>query len=447
MKTIHGWLVVSAAGLLLLASGCGVQRVVWSPDGTRAAVMGEQGLCFSDPEGKVSGVLVSNVAMAEWFPDSHKLALVRATKTQSWADFQTHLRPEDRDSVVQQGQSILKEWLNTGRDWKAALNGMENSGAVALYFKSLDGVKEKVGADWAELDQKDATLYELYIGTVNGNEVALGAALVQTLQQPLPLGLRVSPTGAAIAMTTDAGKRHGARLIVVPADGSAPEKIVSEDACGHPDWTKDGRSLVYINAVGAMTSDDDLRLSALTRRQVVNALGAIEVQTNHDDLAGMLFDANLGVRCLSDGRILFIALDLQLPVTAPDMPQRPQIFCLDTRRQATLTRLIPRGVMEDLPHAGFFEVSPDEKKVLMAGDKGAVTILTLADGNVTTVQTAGDDDPPSFPSWRGDEVCYLFASPTNSGTHTWEVALWKDGTNRVISAGWPADLRKGMLDK
>ncbi len=158
MKTIHGWLVVSAAGLLLLASGCGVQRVVWSPDGTRAAVMGEQGLCFSDPEGKVSGVLVSNVAMAEWFPDSHKLALVRATKTQSWADFQTHLRPEDRDSVVQQGQSILKEWLNTGRDWKAALNGMENSGAVALYFKSLDGVKEKVGADWAELDQKDATL-------------------------------------------------------------------------------------------------------------------------------------------------------------------------------------------------------------------------------------------------------------------------------------------------
>jgi hypothetical protein len=237
-------------------------------------------------------------------------------------------------------------------------------------------------------------------------------------------------------------------LIVVPADGSSPWKVVSEDSCGHPDWTKDGRCLVYINAVGAMTSDDDLRLGALTRREVINASGAVEVQTNHDDLAGMLFDSNLGARCLSDGRILFVASDLQLPVTAPDMPQRLQIFSFDPRRPATLTRMIPRGAMEDLPHAGFFEISPDEKKVLMAADKGAVMVLSLADGNVTSVQGAGKDDPPSFPSWRGsDEVCYLMASPTNSGGHPWEVALWKEGTNRVISAAWPADLRKGFLDK
>src|SRR5271157_4687319 len=101
MKTIHGWFVVAVSGLLLLTSGCGVQRVVWSPDGTRAAVMGEQGLYFSDAEGKLSGLLVSNVEMAEWFPDSHKLALVRGDKTQSWADLQTHLLAEDRDRVIQ----------------------------------------------------------------------------------------------------------------------------------------------------------------------------------------------------------------------------------------------------------------------------------------------------------------------------------------------------------
>jgi hypothetical protein len=425
-----------------------VQRVVWSPDGTRAAVLGEQGLYFSDAEGKVSGLLVSNVAMAEWFPDSHKLALVRSDKTQSWADLQTHLRAEDRDPIIQEGQTVLKE-LNAGHDWKAALKAVDHADAVALYLKGAEGVKEKAGADWAELDRKEISVYELYVGTISGDQVTLGAALVQTLQQPLPLGLRVSPAGTAIAMTTDAGKRHGARLIVVPADGSAPEKIVSEDACGHPDWTKDGRALVYINAVGAMTSDDDLRLGALTRRQVINAAGAVEIQTNHDDLAGMLFDSNLGARSLSDGRILFLALDLQLPVTAPDMPERPQIFALDPRHQATLTRLIPRSVMQNLSQGvGFWEVSPDEKKVLMAADKGAVMVLSLADGTLATVQAAGGDDPPSFPSWRGsDEVCYLSASPTNSAGHAWEVALWKDGTNRVISAGWPADLRKGFLDK
>jgi hypothetical protein len=448
MKTTHGWLVLALAGLLLLTSGCGARRVVWSPDGTRAAVLGEQGLYFSDPDGKLSGVLVSNVAMAEWFSDSHRLALVRGAKAQSWADLQAHLRPEDRDQIVQQGQTVLRE-LNAGNDWKAALNAFDHADAIAIYLKGVDGVKEKAGVDWTDLNQKEVSIYELHVGTISGDQVTLGPALVQTLQQPLPEGLRVSPAGNAIAMTTDAGKRHGARLMVVAADGSAPGKIVSEEACAHPDWTKDGRSLLYINAFCATTSDDDTRLGALTRRQVINAAGAVEIQTDHDDLAGLLFDVNLGVRSLSDGRILFVALDVQFPITAQDMPQQPQIFALDPQRQPTLTRLMPRRTVENLPpDLGFFEISPDEKKVLMAAGKGAVLILTLADGNLTTVQAAGGDEAPAFPCWRGsDEVCYFPASPSNSAAHTWEVALWKEGTNRVISAGWPAELRAGFLDK
>jgi len=439
MKTIHSWSIAAAAVLLMLTSGCSPQRVVWSPDGTRAAVLDDKGLYLCDTNGKLSGLLVSNAAIAEWFPDSQKLALVLGSKYHSWADLQKNLRADERDQIVEAGQKILKEMID-GQDWKAGLKDTDNADAVAIYLKGTEGVKEKAGADWKDLDEKETDSCELAVGTISGDQISLGAALIQTLKKPVPLNLRISPSGKAIAMTTDAGNRHGARLWVVAADGSAPAQIVSDESCAHPDWTKDARSLVYINASGAMTGDDDLRLSSLTRRQVINAAGAVEIQTNHEDLAGMLFDVNLGVRCLSDGRIFFVAYDVQLPVTAEEMPSRPQVVACDPRHQTTLTRMIPRNVLEKLPdELQFFEVSPDEKSLLMAAGKGAVMVLSLADGKLTSVQSPGKDDAPSFPSWRSNEVCYMSPAPTNSAGRTWEVNLWKNGTNRVISADWPLE--------
>lgn len=448
MKTFSPRAIMALAALLLVTSGCGVRRIAWSPDGQRAAVLGESGLYFSDPTGKLSGVQVSNVGMAEWFADSQRLALIRAANAQSWPELQARLRAEERDQIMQQGQTVLHK-MNSGQDWKSALNSFDHSDAVGVYLKSLDEVQKKSGGDWATLEAKEATIFELSVGTIKSNGVTVGPPLVDTLQQPLPLGLRVSPSGAAIALATAAGKRHGARLLVVASDGSGPGQIVSEEACAHPDWTKDGRSLLYINATGAMASEDDMRLGELTRRQVIDSNGAVELQADHDDLAVVLFDLNLGVRALADGRILFVALDVPLPVTAPDLPQQPQIFALDPDRRPALTRLLPRKILESLPQdISFFDLSPDEKKVLMAADKGAVMVLTLADASLTTIQPAGSDDAPAFPCWRGsNEVCYFAATPTNAPGHSWEVTLWNGATNHVISAAWPAEIRKGFLDK
>jgi dipeptidyl aminopeptidase/acylaminoacyl peptidase len=440
-------LIFILASLLLLTSGCGVRRIAWSPDGKRAAVLGEDGLYFCDATGKLSGVQVSNVAMAEWFADSQRLALIRVANTPSWQEIAPHLRAEERDQIVEQGQTVWRE-MNAGHDWRSLLNTFDRSDAITVYLKTIDGVKQKSGLEWPLLEPKEATVFELYVGTIQGNQVALGRTLLETLQQPLPMGLRVSPTGSAIALSTAAGKRHGARLMVVASDGAAPGQVVSEEACAHPDWSRDGRSLLYVNATGAMSSEDDMRLGELTRRQVINSAGAVEVANEHDDLAVVLFDLNLGVRALADGRILFVALDVPLPVTAPELPQQPQIFALDPAHHSALTRVLPRKILESLPQdISFFELSPDDKKVLMAADKGIVMVLTLADASITVVQGAGGEDAPAFPCWRGDEVCYFATSSANTAGHAWEVALWKNGTNRVISTGWPAELRKGFLDK
>jgi hypothetical protein len=444
-------LALGAGGLLVLASGCDVQRIVWSPDGTRAAVLGDRGLYLCDTQGNLSGLLASNVAMAGWFSDNRRLALIFKTSYGSWPDLERHLDAPDRERIARHAQTALAN-LNAGRDFDAAVNtddlGDNEQHAVAVYLKGAEGIRKWV-SDWEAFEKRETDLYELRAGTVSNGEVTLGPAWFRTLTEPAASPMvRVSPGGTAIVLATAAGKHRGARLLVVPADGSSPAQTVSDDACAWPDWTADGRSLVYVRAVGTATNEDELRLGRLTRRQVMDSNGVAQVQTAGEDLAGLLFDISDGVRCLSDGRILFLAVDAHLPATMQDIPEKPEIFVFDPQRQATISRLLPRVADETLRGAGSFDVSPDEKRLLIGGQKGAVSVVTLATGEVAVVQGPGTDDSPSLPSWRGEEVCFLAPAPTNAAGRKWEVTLWKDGgTNQILSAQWPAEIRKGFLDQ
>jgi WD40 repeat protein len=118
---------------------------------------------------------------------------------------------------------------------------------------------------------------------------------------------------------------------------------------------------------------------------------------------------------------------------------------LDPERQAAVIPLIPRSVEESLPaKPGYYETSPDGKRIAILADKGAVAVLTLATGALDTVQAPGDDDTVSAPAWRSaSELCFI--STTNGRPA--QVALWDNGTTRVLSANWPAAARKGFLDK
>ena len=109
-------------------------------------------------------------------------------------------------------------------------------------------------------------------------------------------------------------------------------------------------------------------------------------------MVGLLFDANNKVRCLSDGRIIFAAVDIHLPCTNLDMPQQPELFALDPERQAAVIPLIPRSVQGSLPaNPDYYETSPDGKRIAISGEKGAVVVLTLATGELDTVQAGGKD--------------------------------------------------------
>lgn len=204
--------------------------------------------------------------------------------------------------------------------------------------------------------------------------------------------------------------------------------------------------LLYIAAGNEAASVDQICLASLIRRGVLNAAGKLEIQTNADDLAGLLFDPDNEVRCLSDGRIIFAAVDVHLPCTSLDMPQQPQLFALDPERQTAVIPLIPRSVQSSLPDKPYFYVpSPDGKRIAILADQGAVVVLTLATGALDTVQAAGKHNLESAPAWRSaGELCFI--STTTNGQPS-QLVLWSNGTTRALSAHWPPAARKGFLDE
>jgi hypothetical protein len=165
----------------------------------------------------------------------------------------------------------------------------------------------------------------------------------------------------------------------------------------------------------------------------------------------MMFSGLTHVRCLRDGRILFNAPELMLPMAIVDCDGelRDQLFALDRGRQATLVRLIPRGRTAELPQTlAFFEVSPDERQIVFGGIEGEVGVLTLVTGDVTKIQDGAKTRFEGVPAWRGPaEICYVkrvLEQNDRAPARPAEVVLWRAGTETVWSRSWPDDVLAGV---
>ncbi|MGD0813436.1 MAG: hypothetical protein ABSA83_07520 [Verrucomicrobiota bacterium] len=448
MKSIGSWFVCAVAALCVLMTGCISRRIVWSPDGAHAAVFAGDGLHLCGPDGALSETILPCNGLAQWFSDSHRLAVMSEVGKQSWKDLEKIISPEERERLTQGGKTVLAEF-NAGHSFAYAFETLTNlseneKNAVSVYLAENEGNKVQAGTNWNVLTQKDASVFQIRIGTLEEGKLTVGAPLLTTLRKILDI--RVSPTGTAIAYTAEGDNKDEMQLLVLPTDGSVPPQLVAKNTACCPDWSVDGHSLLYIHADADNTSGDEIGLALLTRRGILDVAGKIEIQTNADDLAGLLFDGNNKVRCLSDGRIVFAAADLHLPCTVLDMPQQAELFALDPERQTAVIPLIPRSVQDSLPgKANYYETSPDGKRIVISADKGAaVVILTLATGALETVQASGEEDMVTVPAWRSaSELCYVLSTNGQPA----QVALWNNGTNRVLSANWPANIRKGFLDK
>lgn len=297
----------------------------------------------------------------------------------------------------------------------------------------------------------------LQIYSVNGSGATAGPVLDRrtTTGQGVQ-SLRVAPTGKAVLVTYDdmnrgADQQQLLELLLVPTNGSK-KAIELGKSSKYPDWSPDGKYVVYVMPTGWNGNNTQVLVGDLRRLQVSDENGNF-LDAEHipsEDFAGVLFNELSRVRVAKDGRIFFSASEVSLPVAARDFDGRQTIFSFEPGKQSTLTRVVPREAMQRVGDAAqYFELSPNAKYISIPFDDGRVSVLalgSLASDDVQIVQ--GDGKPEgdnktqllTVPVWRTPTELTFARPVANSTGH--EVVRYSvaDKTATVISTDWPASV-------
>jgi hypothetical protein len=446
-----------AACAAVLFGGCLEKRLVWAPDGSRAAVITKGGLYLCGPGGKLSPLLAPNVYRAAWLGDA-RLVLARSRDVSDSVALETALGPDRSAAIAAKAESAWKQ-LAAGRPLDdLCREAGTDAGAELLFLRERHGagMAEALGPRWNELRNLPATVNDLFVAGLAGGRLEEGPVLYEDLAGIADI--RPGPGGTAVAFATglDPHSDGDFRIFVAPADAAARAALVAEHAAAFPDWTADGRALAYLQASDSI-SGDGLRLGALVRRTVVGPNGRIEVAKEVQREVALVFNYKDRVRCLKDGRIVFSAAEFRMPAVSGG-GRHEQLFAYHPSPKPALEKLIPQQALGELPVSlAGFEVSPDETQVLFGGDDGATWLLTLTTGKVESVapkpEIPASDPRRSFivfaPVWRRAGE-YTFAReaaprPGRPAFSAIDVILRSPAQEAVLSASWPDDVLEAFV--
>jgi hypothetical protein len=461
--------------LMLIGFGCEPEQlVVWSPDGTRAAVIGPDGLYLSNPAGKLTGLLIKDVRKVAWFSDSKRIAAAREVKVKTWKEAVAYLEPERAKRLENEAEKLFKDMMaqeklsdEYARKVLEAPDGPEIGEflAMVLYIgeKHAEELKKKVTEEeWQKFnDGSGFSVMLLQVYELGADSAREGVVLASSFLKISDI--RPSPTNSVIAYVAgDGSQKELWSVWVVPSDGKAQPRRVADLCARFVDWSIDGKYVGYARANPPKVKiTDTLRLGTLRRMQVCEADGTLRAQpfadevtrevqpdgsvnetpSPADSLAGIIFNEWTKVRCLRDGRILFVSCEVELPVTSDDVPTRLTLFALDPAKQATVSRVFSRRIEGEVGDAlQFFEVNADQTLVATPGSDGRMVVVSLNGANVMEVVGKKDGRKMHMvPSWRSsDELCFAL---TNEGDAAQkrpaEVYLWRQGQEaKLLSKEW-----------
>jgi len=439
--------------LALTACGCWPKRIIWSPDGQRAVLIGSEQLYLCDREGRLSEATACQAGAVCWFADSQRLLVQTHEEITGWDELAPLLSDEQRGDAVALAKKLRQEVLAAEGPWDdfkpRTLEDVSAtlSAAVLLCMRDRfgEGLAEKIGEKWQELEEFTTTVWIIRHARVQNGRLVLGPVLVRSLESILEV--RISPSQAAVAFTAE--RLEGtAALFVVGIDPPAPRREVADAVAGAFDWTPDGQALVFAAAPLEEVEKDLICVGELRKRTVCNEAGyLLGTFSGTTELARLAYHPLLfKVRCLSDGRILFATQALELPY-AGEIPRRVGLFAIDPARQPTVLAVLPAD--DKLPELVYcFQVSPDEKRLAIPGEKGRVAVVELATGQVRMVQTKECSRLWTVPTWRSaDELCFAVPPGSRYGSEDRkEVVLWSsEGRLRRLSETWDDALVKDIL--
>ena len=448
-----------AIAALVLISGCFLEeRMFWSPDGRRAAVIVPQGLCLMDTNGNLSAPLISDVTYAAWLPDGQGLVILRHIAATNWQEIGRLISPQEK--VMLEGFAAGLPGLITGA---LEASGGDMSTIEEKFFKPL---KIELGPAFLAAiiclrDTKPETFSNLLARVSNPEQLELSKAdeaIVQELSvvrldgdklagQPLVLERtlaalsepRPSPSTAVVAFLRDNV------LTVAPLGGGTNRVTVNDKIGGSYDWTPDGKALVYAAGLSEEWKNGDMNIANVQRRVVIGGAGEL-VEGESVLLAAGAFPFNARVRCLPDGRVLFASLAIQLPAGA-NAASEARFYVVDpaagTNAAPIAIPTAPKALPADLSG---FAVSPDGRYVVI-GEYGSdsIALLEIATGRLEVISPNRGARNRTMPAWRSDEL--YFAALPEAGAKRPEWMRWrKGGTAQVFSGRWPNSAVENLVE-
>ncbi len=449
--------------LAVLTIACGPEkRVQWSPDGKSAAVISDGTLFLTNEQGAQSRSIAEGVVRMSWLPDSARILAVTEKKVKSWDEL-ARLAPVDfreKESIAA-AQTLTEELLGyegqigdfkpsnaaalTGEQWASALLYIKRQGDMRL--------KQKLGEkDWKDLEDLEVEVRGLRVVSTTTEPMVSGQFLLRTMEDIAEP--RISPDGTTAAIVTKHmrgwfGSGDTVLSVISLSTGSVPVQI-ADHVSENPDWTPDGGSLVFIRCGDRLSEDSDRdSIGLVGRRAVRDKAGAISVGSSPVvELARVLFQDGLKVRCMRDGKILFSANELSLPAEAADFPGRMTLFVIQPGTPVAVKRLLPDSKAQALPdRADLFELSPNQQRIAVPGSKGRISVVSLETGEIEpVVDKDGPDDLATVPVWRNDaQLCFAALSGPEAGSvRRPEIVLWSQSQPRNIVLPWPDASASGL---
>jgi len=441
LKILSTLLILVAVTFLLTACE-EPDRVVWSPDGNRVAVLTDSGLRLGDANGSLSTETPIKLKIFRWLPDSKHAVGVMEREDATWAELKQFLSEQQQIKVGHIAESF---WSYTGNpnNWKLGNDPLAYY--VLPYLEAKHGQRAYKDMLKKKLKVMNPTslpgfsFYIVKLFDVQPESIRPETVLLRANKEIDDI--RVSPKGRYFSVSEDSGN-NSYKLSIVSLDGKH-QMIVDSRAAECPDWSADGKNLFYISANkkpnAQESSDAIISLGSLLCQRITDADGKLLSHFGTPmTLCQLEFSERDKIRCLPDGSTVFSAQALQLPCIQNEFQKRDALFRLGPDFTSIKPVIFSRDRRDDLNK---FEVNPGGTRAVIAGSHGEVMVLDLTNGDGKTLETDGPTERKFMPQWRSAEELCFPRRVTNKkpGDPDVEVVLASvtEDKEQILSKAWP----------
>jgi hypothetical protein len=433
-------LFVFLAACTLAACDETSEKLFWSPDGAKLAVLAADGLHLAGADGNLSSSLIApEVKQIIWTgPDS--AYVLRKEPFKSAQDVIDLAGPKEGADLEARSQKFLKDLVDAKGDCDKVCSGSEQSKWLSYYLAFSNPTKFAEALGNKEADKNFVSMLRKPSITVL-NRFKFGNAQISSTETIMRSceaidQIRLSPDGLYLMyedekhylhlLATTSGAVSGAASVAATGaatgavSGAAVDTIVVRKPVHGAEWFVDSRDVVYYSPLPSQQSTDpsESSLSELRRLTVRDLTGApiawnaaplsmdeqVREKRYDQTLSLVSTSGQSHIRCLNDGAIVFSSGQLSLPARLDD-PARENLFLL--RGNGPIAPLLTQEGRDHLKYNFYCVPSPDNTALAVQSAEGLIEVIKLKTNEIVPVADYEHFLPSkklvTYPSWRGND--------------------------------------------